>query len=720
MNTSRKLLQNSRTRIALALTGLLALTFLTSPIGSPASALSALNASGKNEVGSTPVCAGQGAFTYNPTVSSWFLDSYVPQKEDEAMVATYGRGTSWYSTIWPMFTEPVSHEQSGLAGTWIAPNKDANGSIQNQTLDAQKAITQTIEGGSGWYTDTAFRTTMPKFAPGPTVNNYHGGALDFWAGQPIQQGQGGWITVSNKILLPPEGMTFDPSSAGGQLGQSWFSLPLPKTGTALQASTGVSAGTNAWTLFLNTANFKGPVGYVEPNLWAQSVAAYPSLSGLTFDNQMGRSYVLSGEFAAVPICTSVDSTGTTFSRIPQMQFPTDSQGRFVFARDYRAYSNDAVANALTASLQSNAPLPTTLNSAGVQVRHLQPDPNSTAVYQGGDAVPALVNALKLKQFDGGASVGFDLGTPNSNSLLPSYFVKNGTTRTPVDPTVAPTSLQTHDFTPTAASYHRVYQTLPWFGAAGTPASADFKTNLADGSTVTYRWYKFIDQPQFARYHLTDAEKATMQALDEKMQREWANTSLQASPTGGSLVKFDSGLLVTPPAGLEIGYVPVVIRQENTYAAMPASIANATGSGTVAPTPTPTPTVAPTPTPTPTVAPSPTPTATPTVAPTPTPTPTKTATPTPTPTPTPTKTATPTPTPTPTKTATPTPTPTPTPTKTATPTPTAIPTPTALKDDDGDDDFGIEPVPTTITCVKGTKSKKVTAVNPKCPSGYTKK
>jgi hypothetical protein len=28
--------------------------------------------------------------------------------------------------------------------------------------------------------------------------------------------------------------------------------------------------------------------------------------------------------------------------------------------------------------------------------------------------------------------------------------------------------------------------------------------------------------------------------------------------------------------------------------------------------------------------------------------------------------------------------------------------------------------TTITCVKGKTTKKVTAVNPKCPTGYKKK
>jgi hypothetical protein len=75
--------------------------------------------------------------------------------------------------------------------------------------------------------------------------------------------------------------------------------------------------------------------------------------------------------------------------------------------------------------------------------------------------------------------------------------------------------------------------------------------------------------------------------------------------------------------------------------------------------------------------------------------------------------------------TPTPTPTPTPIVTATPTPTPTPTPEPT--------VAASPTPTakspsviaaakkaTITCVKGKLTKKVTGVNPKCPTGYKKK
>jgi hypothetical protein len=56
---------------------------------------------------------------------------------------------------------------------------------------------------------------------------------------------------------------------------------------------------------------------------------------------------------------------------------------------------------------------------------------------------------------------------------------------------------------------------------------------------------------------------------------------------------------------------------------------------------------------------------------------------------------------------PTPSASPTPTPTATPTPSAVAKPVAAKT-------------TSINCVKGKTTKKVTAVNPKCPTGYKKK
>jgi hypothetical protein len=46
-----------------------------------------------------------------------------------------------------------------------------------------------------------------------------------------------------------------------------------------------------------------------------------------------------------------------------------------------------------------------------------------------------------------------------------------------------------------------------------------------------------------------------------MQKEWNNFAMMKDPTVGSMVSFDGGLMVTPPKGLEIGYVPIVVKQK---------------------------------------------------------------------------------------------------------------------------------------------------------------
>ena len=73
-------------------------------------------------------------------------------------------------------------------------------------------------------------------------------------------------------------------------------------------------------------------------------------------------------------------------------------------------------------------------------------------------------------------------------------------------------------------------------------------------------------------------------------------------------------------------------------------------------------------------------------------------------------------------ATPTPIPTPTPVATATPTPTPTETPVPTPTPSATVVATVKPAAkkTTIRCVKGKTSKKVTAVNPKCPAGYKKK
>lgn len=55
----------------------------------------------------------------------------------------------------------------------------------------------------------------------------------------------------------------------------------------------------------------------------------------------------------------------------------------------------------------------------------------------------------------------------------------------------------------------------------------------------------------------------MQSIVEKIHKSWkADREYMPAPRDGkALVSIDPGLLVTPPAGLEVGYVPIVSAQE---------------------------------------------------------------------------------------------------------------------------------------------------------------
>jgi len=118
----------------------------------------------------------------------------------------------------------------------------------------------------------------------------------------------------------------------------------------------------------------------------------------------------------------------------------------------------------------------------------------------------------------------------------------------------------------SADANGVANTSPTEGAwtKPGPTRGPFKVNLADGSTVTYYWYRFVDQPSFQQYSWSEEKKAKLQAFVEKVHAAWTiDKDYMAPLRRGSLATLDPALLVTPPKGLELGYVPIVTHQEAT-------------------------------------------------------------------------------------------------------------------------------------------------------------
>jgi hypothetical protein len=90
----------------------------------------------------------------------------------------------------------------------------------------------------------------------------------------------------------------------------------------------------------------------------------------------------------------------------------------------------------------------------------------------------------------------------------------------------------------------------------------FKAHPGDGSVVTYYWYRFADQPALLNADLTDKERRSLQARVVKLHRNWKkDREYLAPPKIGKLADIDPALIVTPPQGLEAGYVPIATRQE---------------------------------------------------------------------------------------------------------------------------------------------------------------
>jgi len=95
-----------------------------------------------------------------------------------------------------------------------------------------------------------------------------------------------------------------------------------------------------------------------------------------------------------------------------------------------------------------------------------------------------------------------------------------------------------------------------------PKAGPFQAHIGDGSVVTYYWYRFADQPALLNADLTDAEREAMQARVEQLHRHWTkDLNYLAPPVSGELAGIDPALVVTPPQGLEVGYVPIAARQE---------------------------------------------------------------------------------------------------------------------------------------------------------------
>jgi len=345
-----------------------------------------------------------------------------------------------------------------------------------------------------------------------------------------------------------------------------MSLPFTDARPAIPSTGGrqgaPSTGDQSWTLFVNAANFKGPVAFYLPETWSKISANYPFDDGRGLDARPGRAGGGAIEINTVPHFVASDKNNTVYTKIPELQFPVDAQGRTVLVREVKFYSKDALYNDFKSWRDGGEAINGSFDLSGAFVPTLSTRP---VQYRQDKKLLEGVNELLTPTIFDSEVFGLQWNKAPSGKMasFPQYFKETGDKRIAIRPDEVPREIHLRDkaFTPAKTGTPYILKLKGSWTTPG-PAKGPYTAKLADGSTVTYYWYRFVDQPAFQQFNRTLQEKEKLQAFVERIHRHWSiNGNYMPPPKEGKLVSFDPALILTPPPGLEVGYVPVATGQE---------------------------------------------------------------------------------------------------------------------------------------------------------------
>jgi hypothetical protein len=520
----------------------------------------------------------------SPRLVSQGLAGYISMQV-AAPPEEYGYGVSLYATAWPLVERPLRDFQIGLASIWIVPeNRKINepllptGTVARDHMPERgpsyRTVFQTIEGGLGFWASTRFGSTTAKFRMNGTANGYNheisSPGWGFGKTTALKADEMGIAQLSPRLLVPPDGLTFRDGTCGELLGYAWMVLPLTEA-KSTTAGLPIPTGNQCWTMFINAQNFKGPVAFYTPVTWSRISRHHPTAVSRGLDTRPGLVTGGAIEINTVPRLVGQDANGVPYSRIPRLQFPADAQGRTVLIHNLTHYSKAALYRQVEGWLAGQAAASGKFDERASVVPPCTARPLS--VRQGAEKLPIRgcenwVQTCTMDKTTFGLQWKSSVLEPWIGELrrgnFPEYCKQEGKELVAVTAAAVPaeTGLTEARFKPAATN--QVYSSPGTGDTCWTkpgPKAGPFQVKLGDGSVVTYSWYRFVDQPALQDADLSDAEKHRLQAIVEKIHAQWTPEKEYLPPPGrGTLAALDAALMVTPPRGLEIGYVPIVTRQ----------------------------------------------------------------------------------------------------------------------------------------------------------------
>ncbi len=499
---------------------------------------------------------------------------------NEKVPETYNAGFSMYVAAWPLLQEYPGHRfQTGLFGTWMHAQYDG---------PKPDKLYSDIEGGLGWWRDTRFATETPKFIMGGVALNFSAWANGPGAGKGRDwdepKGKYGVAQLSPWLLWPADGLNLKQGTCGELFGYGYLPLPLT-TAKSTTAGKNVPTGNNCWTLFLNTRNFKGPVAFFTPYFWSRATVDDPRLGGMFLDTRPSHpNRALQMETQYVPSVQSIDEKGQTYGRIAPTSFPRGPEGDSAVVHRVTSYSKKALWDAVKVWFEGGAPASGAIDPLGARTHSFPGRGGATwKIYKPPvpreQKVPLAWNSFATPMAPDPSTFGFrwndQLVTRKDTKdgplvTLPEYFRlvndKRKARWVVVRPEDVPaeTGLTEVRFTRPIEDHAKPYVTPDDADSCWKkpgPVAGPFQTHPGDGSTVTYYWYRFADQPALLNADLTDKERESLQTRVEKLHRNWTkNRDYLTPPAIGKLADIVPALIVTPPPGLEAGYVPIATRQ----------------------------------------------------------------------------------------------------------------------------------------------------------------
>lgn len=486
----------------------------------------------------------------------------------------YDAGFSMYVAAWPLLKNyPGQDFQSGLFGTWMFARYDQ---------PRPKELYSDIEGGLGWWRDTRFATETPKFIMGGVALNFSEWANGPGAGKGRDwknpKGHYAIAQLSPWVLWPPDGLNLKQGTSGELFGYGYLPLPLtePKKTTA---GKNVPTGNHCWTLFLNTGNFKGPVAFFLPYFWSKPTVENPRLSGLFLDTRPSEpNKAVQMETQHIPAYTARDAKGHTYARIAPTRFPAQPGGNSLLLHRITAYSKAALWDRVQAwfdggpvasgAIDLTASSVHIFDGKGGATWRIYP-PNAERNQRSPIDWGSITEPIAYNPMTYGYRWKKNLAA-NTGTLvtLPEYFRQDPTTGHWVvvnEKEVPPeTGLANVTFPKRQGPDRRPYGTpddpkSSW--KTPGPVAGPFEAKLGDGSVVTYCWYRFADQPALLNADMSADERERLQKRVEMLHRAWTrDREYLPPPSVGKLAELDPAVIVTPPKGLEVGYVPIVTRQ----------------------------------------------------------------------------------------------------------------------------------------------------------------